>query len=273
MPKVKRHAAPDPSFADEDVSVASVVFGLAMILALIVAAAALMGGSLSQVESRMANTSDAVARSLGVGVSTVRVVGLERDPIVESDVRSAAMIEPGENMFRADPHAIKTRVEATRKVVNVKVHRLWPDQVVIMADPAQPMALHHNGDDWLVIDTLGREMAEASPSDFTHLPRIAGEGAEAAAFELLVHLDVVPELSSRIVFAERVAARRWDLHLNGGAVAMLPRDGDLGDALATLVELDTALPNVAARTHRIDLRSKARVFVTPVSLPTAGGHA
>lgn len=273
MSKVKRHAHPQPSFADEDVSIASVLFGLAMIVALIVAAAAFMGGSLSQVENRMANTTDAVARSVGIGVATVRVVGLENDPLVESDVRSAAMIEPGENMFRADPHAIRARVEATRKVVNVRVHRLWPDQVVIMADPAEPLALLHTGNGWSVIDTLGRQMPEVSSADFAHLPRIAGVGAETAAIELLVHLDAVPGLAEDILYAERIAERRWDLHLRGGARAMLPRDADMGVALARLAELDAEVPAWAARTRQVDLRSRSQVFVTPVSATRSEGNA
>ncbi|MEO0815971.1 MAG: cell division protein FtsQ/DivIB [Pseudomonadota bacterium] len=273
MSKVKRHASPEPSFADEDVSVTSVVFGLAMIFALIVAAAAFMGGSLSKVESRMANTTDAVARSLGVGVATIRIVGLERDPTLESDVRSAAMIEPGENMLRADPHTIRTRVEATRKVVNVRVHRLWPDQVVIMADPAQPLALFHTGDDWYVIDTLGREMPGVASADFAHLPRIAGDGADSAAFELVVQLDAVPELARNVVFAERVAARRWDLHLRGGARAMLPRDADMGDALVRLAELDTGVPALAVRTARVDLRGDTRIYLAPAIPARRDGSA
>lgn len=273
MPKVKRHAAPEPSFADEDVSIVSVLFGLAMIVALIVAAAAFMGGSLSQVENRMANTTDALARSVGIGVTTVRVVGLERDPLVETDVRSAAMIEPGENMFRADPHAIRARVEATRKVVNVRVHRLWPDQVVIMADPAEPMALLRTSDGWGVIDMLGRQMPEVTPAEVADLPRVAGEDAESAAMELLVHLEPFPELAADLLYAERIASRRWDLHLRGGARAMMPRDGDLGAALARLAALDAQIPALAARTQQVDLRSRSQVFVTPASGPRAEGNA
>ncbi|MEL6955173.1 MAG: FtsQ-type POTRA domain-containing protein [Pseudomonadota bacterium] len=273
MSKVRRHAAPEPSFADEDVSVASVVFGLVMIVALIVAAAALMGGSLSQMESRMANTTDAIARSVGVGVSTVRVVGLERDPVLEADVRSAAMIEPGENMFRADPHVIRARVEATRKVVNVRVHRLWPDQVVIMADPAQPLALFNDGEAWAVIDVLGREMAGASSADHAHLPRITGAAAPEAAFDLIASLGAFPALSDTVIYAERVAQRRWDLHLRGGAVAMLPRDAGLDRALNDLSVLTAETPALTVRTDRLDLRSAGQIYIAPASVPRSEGSA
>ncbi|MEM1105384.1 MAG: cell division protein FtsQ/DivIB [Pseudomonadota bacterium] len=269
MPKVKRHAAPEPSFVDEDVSVSSVVFGLAMIVALIVAAAALMGGSLSKAENRLANTSDGLARSLGVSVSSVRVVGLEHDPVLEADVRAAAMVEPGETMFRADPHRVRARVLGTRQVVNVRVLRLWPDQIVIMADPAEPLALHQRGQDWAVIDTLGQAMAGVDAEDYTHLPRLAGNGAPQAAMELLVHFDQAPELASQVVLAERVDSRRWNLHLDGGSVVLLPRDAGMGGALHTLGRLIRTAPAAAEHAARLDMRDANRAYILPAERPSS----
>lgn len=270
--KAKRHAEPAPSFADEDVSVSSVLFGLVMIAALVVAAAAFMGGSLNKLESRVDNTTDSVARSVGLAVSSVSVIGLDHDPVLKSDVRAAAMVEPGENMFRADPHAIRARVEATRKVVNVRVHRLWPDQIVIMADPAEPMALYHDGEDWAVIDTLGRVMDEA-PQDYAELPRLSGEGADRAALDLVVRLDTVPELRDGILYAERVAERRWNLHLVGGTVALMPRDEDLADALIRLDTLQFEAGIADRGLARVDMRQRGPVYLTPGAQPRQEGQA
>lgn len=272
MSKMNRKAPPEPSFADEDVSVTSVIFGLVMIAAVIVAVAALMGGSISRVEGRLANTTDAAARTVGLAVSEVRVVGLDADPALRRDVRAAAMIEPGENMFRADPHAIRARVEATRKVVNVRVLRLWPDQLVIMADAAQPMALFHDGADWAVVDTLGRVMDGVDPRAHANLPKLAGSGAKYAGLELIVQLDAVPELSGRVRLAERVAERRWNLHMEFGQVAMMPRDVDLGAALDTLLALDSRAHILNMRAASLDLRVAGRVFITP-DAPRTGGNA
>ncbi|MCI4645607.1 MAG: FtsQ-type POTRA domain-containing protein [Hyphomonadaceae bacterium] len=270
--KTKRHAEPAPSFADEDVSVSSVLFGLVMIAALVVAAAAFMGGSLNQLESKVANTTDSMARSVGLAVTSVSVIGLDHDPVLKSDVRAAAMVEPGENMFRADPHAIRARVEATRKVVNVRVHRLWPDQIVVMVDPAEPMALYHDGEDWAVIDTLGRTM-DIAPADYAGLPRLTGTGADAAALDLVVQLDLVPELRDGLLYAERVAERRWNLHMQGGTVALMPRDGALGDALVRLDTLQFQTGIADRGLARVDLRQDGPVYLTPAAHPRQEGQA
>ena len=270
--KPKRHAEPVPSFADEDVSVSSVLFGLVMIAALVVAMAAFMGGSLSQIGSKVDNPTDTMARSVGLAVSSVRVVGLDHDPVLKSDVRAAAMVEPGENMFRADPQAIRARVEATRKVVNVRVHRLWPDQIVIMADPAEPMALYHDGEDWRVIDTLGRTLDDDA-RDHAGLPRLTGEGAPAAALDLVVQLDMVPELAGEIAYAERVAERRWNLHMESGTVALMPRDTELGDALVRLDTLQFRTGLADRGLARLDLRQSGPIYLTPVAQPRQEGNA
>jgi len=85
---------------EEEVRVSSVLFGLAILTALIVAAAAWMGGSLSQVERRVGHMMDSSARSLGLAVQYVSVEGVPED--LAEQIRFAALVEPGENMFRAD---------------------------------------------------------------------------------------------------------------------------------------------------------------------------
>ena len=270
MPKVKRVI--EEVDRREEVSVSSVVFGLVMVAAIIVAGAALMGGSLSRMESQMANATDGLARSVGLGVNSVTVIGLDHDPLLTAEVRGAAMVEPGENMFRADPHRIAERVEATQKVVNVRVHRLWPDQIVIMAEPARPLALHHDGADWHVIDTLGRVMPAEAPHTHAHLPKLSGEGAESAALAFVAAIEAEPELSQRIQLAERVNTRRWDLHMQGGTIVRLPLDAELEPALAELAALDLRTQLTGRRVTAIDMRVPGRLFLKP-NAPVAEGAA
>lgn len=182
VPKRRREPV---TFVDEvtgeEVRVSSVLFGLVMLIAIVVALAAWMGGSMSQIENRFAGFMDDSARMAGVAVNEVAVLGLEQDPALQQEVRDAAMIEPGENMFRADPYIIRRRVESTHKVLNVRVHRLWPDQVVIIADAAEPVALWHDGTEWTVVDGLGRVIPDEHADDHPDLVRIAGHGAPEAA--------------------------------------------------------------------------------------------
>jgi cell division protein FtsQ len=185
----------------EEVRVSSVIFGIVMLVAILVATAAWMGGSLSQIGSRFGGFVDDGARVVGLDVKDVAVMGLEDNPVLADEVRAAAMIEPGENMFRADPHLIRSRVEATHKVLNVRVHRLWPGQVVILADAAEPVALWHDGRQWQVVDGLGRVLPGARAEDHPELLRLAGKGAPEAAPLLTAALAAAPDINTRVAVA------------------------------------------------------------------------
>ena len=280
MPKVTRNktvpkkAAPrrrpavivDEVTGDE-VRVSSVIFGFVMLVSIVVATAAWMGGSLSQVENRFASFMDDTARMTGVAVNDVSVIGLEQDPGLAQDIRAAAMIEPGENMFRADPHLIRRRVEGTHKVLNVRVHRLWPDQIVIIADAAEPVALWHDGKAWTVVDGLGRIIPDARPDDHKQLVRLAGRGAPEAAPALVRALKSEPDVSPRIAIATRINDRRWDMRLVSGATVRMPEDQDLAPAMDRLSTLQVRTALMQRPLETIDLRNKGRVYLAPVNKP------
>ena len=222
-----------------------------------------MGGSLSQIETRFGGFLDDTARMAGVSVNDVSVLGLEQNPALADDVRAAAMIEPGENMFRADPQLIRRRVESTRKVLNVRVHRLWPGQIVIIADAAEPVALWHDGKDWTVVDGLGRILPDANSTDFKTLVRLAGQGAPSAAPALVKALKDAPDVSTRLAIATRIADRRWDVRLVNGATVRLPEDDAMEGALARLTKLQTRTALMQRPVTMIDLRNKGRVYLSP----------
>lgn len=280
MPKVVRNkTVPSKSsrrrepakFVDEvtgeEVRLSSVLFGFVMLIAILVATAAWMGGSMSQVENRFASFMDDTARMAGVSVNDVSVLGLELDPALADEVRAAAMIEPGENMFRADPYVIQHRVEATRKVLNVRVHRLWPDQIVIIADAAKPVALWHDGADWQVVDGLGRVIPDAHPEDYKRLVRLAGRGAPKAAPQLAAALAAVPDVTPGVAIATRVNDRRWDLRLVSGATVRLPEDNGLAPALDRLATLQVRTALMDRPVKAIDLRNQGRIYLDPVNTP------
>lgn len=246
---------------EEEVRVSSVIFGLMMVTALIVAAAAWMGGSLSKMEMRFANTVDGAARTVGLSVENVSVVGVEGE--LADAVRLAAMIEPGENMFRANPHLIKRRVESTRRVVNVSVYRLWPDHIQIYAYPAEPIALWSDGKSWAVVDGLGRQMTGVNAEPYARLPKLTGRGGDAAAPKLAAALASVPHLKARLHLAARIEDRRWTLTFNNGVTAHLPLDEDLPSALQRLSALQSRSAILDRPVTSLDLRLPGRMFIQP----------
>ena len=272
----------DNAYSGEQVRASSVVFGLVVIAALIVASAAWMGGSMSVVERRAGGVMDAGARMLGLSVEQVRVVGLEHAPDIEQSVRAAVMVEPGENMFRADPHKVRQRVEAAGRVVNVRVHRLWPDTLLVMADPARPVALWYGPEGWRTVDGAGRPGADllttASP-ELAALLRIEGEAAAQALPELLAALDAAPSVASRMTSAVRISGRRWSLRLGSGVVVRLPDDARMAETLVALEEMQGRTDFLNGTFRVVDARaavqgdreggSKPQFFLMPRAARTA----
>ncbi len=255
----------------EEVRVSSVIFGVVMLVAILVAIAAWMGGSLSQVGTRFGGFMDDSARLAGIDVEEVVVLGLQDNPALEDEVRAAAMIEPGENMFRADPHLIKSRVEGTHKVLNVRVHRLWPGNVVILADAAEPVALWHDGRQWKVVDGLGRLLPGARAEDHPDLLRLAGVGAPEAAPQLAAALASAHDINGRVAVATRIGERRWDMRFVNGVTVRLPEDEALEPAIERLAKLQVRTALTQRPLEMIDLRSSGRVYLrlseTPATPP------
>ncbi|MCR9224294.1 MAG: cell division protein FtsQ/DivIB [Hyphomonas sp.] len=264
MPRAKsKKKAPEPEVYLERTQISSVVFGLVMVVAMIVAGAAMLGGSLSQMGQRWGSAMDGASRSVGLSVDTVEVIGLEHVPAVARQIKASAMVEPGENMFRADPHLIQRRVEETRLVTNVRVFRLWPDTVMIYADAAEPMALWNDGQTWTVVDNMGQLMPKARPQDHADLIKTVGVGGPAAVPALDKALLVMPGLRQEIDHARRVAGRRWDLVLKSGALVKLPNDESITPSVLSFARLDEAGELTRRPLKEIDLRVTGRVFLTP----------
>jgi len=253
----------------EEVRVSSIIFGIVMLVAILVATAAWMGGSMSQIGARFGGFVDDTSRLVGVDVKDVSVLGLENNPALADEIRAAAMIEPGENMFRADPHLIQRRVEATNKVLNVRVHRLWPGQIVILADAADPVALWHDGRQWQVVDGLGRLLPGSRAEDHPGLLRLAGQGAPEAAPQLAAALAASPDINGRVAVATRIGARRWDMRFINGVTVRLPEDTGLEPAIERLAKLQVRTALTQRPLEMIDLRSRGRVYLRLAEMPEA----
>jgi cell division protein FtsQ len=244
-----------------------------MLVAILVATAAWMGGSMSQIGGRFGGFMDDTSRLVGIDVKDVSVLGLEDNPALAEEVRAAAMIEPGENMFRADPHLIQRRVEGTSKVLNVRVHRLWPGQIVILADAADPLALWHDGRQWQVVDGLGRLLPGARAEDHPGLLRLAGKDAPEAAPQLVAALAASPDINGRVAVATRIGTRRWDMRFINGVTVRLPEDPGLEPAIERLAKLQVRTALTQRPLEMIDLRSKGRVYLRLAEAPVAEAAA
>lgn len=266
MPKIKgsRQKEAEIQSAYPDNQLTSIIYGLVMVVAIIVAGAALLGGSMGQVGQRWSAGVDGFAKATGLSLKNVELIGLEHVPDVARQVRIAVMIEPGENMFRADPYNIKRRVEATQLVQKVSVHRLWPDTVMIYATSVEPIALWHNDGDTVLVDSLGRPVPHASGSvSAPSLLQAFGTDAINHVPALVAALSEAPNVRPQIDYARRVSSRRWDLILKSGAIVQLPGDEAMPAAITRLARLEAQSALSRRPLTKIDLRLAQAVYLKP----------
>lgn len=291
MPKVKRPRIKSPERdedenlpavipdVDDDVDywwlhvrqkVATYAFGTIICVAAMIALAAWMGGSLGAFGERMSRGVDVIAQNAGLSITKIEVVGL--DPLVEERAREVAGIHIGGNMLSADPYKLRRRVEELDAVAGVSVHRFWPDQVTIIAETREPLALWQDDGDWRVIDQSGRTFARANPDDYLELPKVIGPNAAGAAAGLVTLISDFPELSSRMDRAYRVSGRRWDIRFKGDVSVAMPEDDRLREAMASLNLLHVRNGVLDMPVTRIDARDPERFAIRPApGGPDSGG--
>ncbi len=250
--------------------VATYALGSLVCVAAMITLAAWMGGSLGAFGHRLQTGTDKIVQMAGFSIDDIEIVGL--DPIVEERARELAEVHIGGNMFTADPYKIRDRVESLEAVAGVSVHRFWPDQITIIAETREPMALWQHDGEWRVIDQRGRSFAQVDPQDYMHLPRLFGEEGDRAAAGLLTLMSDFPELSTRMKSAQRIGGRRWDVRFDGGMNVVLPPDDRLKGALAALNLLQARNRVLEMAVTRIDARDPERFAIRPApGGPSSGG--
>lgn len=291
MPKVKRPRIKSPE-RDEDEYLPAVIreddgevdywwlhmrqklatyaFGTVVCVAAMITLAAWMGGSLGAFGQRLSNGVDVIAQKAGLSIRKIDIVGL--DPMVEERAREVADVHLGDNMLSADPYKIRRKVEALDAVAGVSVHRFWPDQVTIIAETREPLALWQDDGEWRVIDQAGRTFARANPDDYMDLPQVIGRDAAGAAAGLITLISDFPELYTRMDSAYRISGRRWDVRFKGGVSVALPEDGELREALAALNLLHVRNGVLDMPITRIDARDAESFAIRPApGGPDSGG--
>ncbi|RIJ21411.1 hypothetical protein D1224_13950 [Henriciella barbarensis] len=268
----KRAPAPvpvEPARAD----LTSVLTGFVMVVALIVAGAALLGGSMSKVGDGVGNAFDSAATGLGFSVEDVQITGLGTDVRRASLVQQMSGVAPGDNMFRADPHEIRRQVLATGQVTSAHVYRLWPNQILINASPAKASAIWFDGESQQVVDSTGQIMEGLSARDYSELVLLTGVDAPQGVPTLLQFLARATTVRDRVSYAERVSRRRWDVKLRDGLLIRLPADASVMRATDELIALENATDLSQRSLARIDLRVAGRTFLEPLDEQGASGTA
>jgi cell division protein FtsQ len=191
----------------------------------------------------------------GLGLQQVTIAGHRYTS--DSDIYAALDLDSARTLLSFDPRAAKIRIEQLPWVEKATIERIAPDAVDVLIAERAPFALWRDGGRHWLIDRRGRQLQPAPADVLPHLPRVSGDGAPGEAAALTQLLAAYPAISRKIEVAERVAGRRWRLHMAGGSRVELPAEGAL-EALGRLARLyELGLGGAT----RIDLRVASRILI------------
>ncbi len=175
----------------------------------------------------------------------------------DRDILAALGLEQARTLLSFDVRGAQARLELLPWIERASIDRVVPDGVdVRLAERSAAAVLRAGEKSWL-IDRAGRKLEAVSADAMPELLRVSGSGAAQEAAALSAVLARFPQIARRVELAERVGARRWTLHLAGGASAELPAGGG-SEALARLARvLEAGLGNAGS----IDLRVSARTLL------------
>jgi len=225
-------------------------------VAFLVAAAvygAMLGGHLEHWRTSITARIESAMLASGFGIGDVVVQGRVHTP--PAHVQEALQTSQAQTIFGFDTRAARHRLEDIGWIRSARVMRLWPSTLVVELKEREPFARWRIRGHTLLIDRNGELLGPATPA-FNALPVISGEGADADAAQLMMTLKSQTGISDKVVLAERIERRRWDLVMADGLRVLLPAENVAG----ALRLLDRLLKGVMPDGVRgVDLRVSGRI--------------
>lgn len=253
-------AGAEPAFVAGKSRLRTLLLPIAVFLAVVVYTAAQT--RLGAVARAYLPEPDAIARNVGLGIDQVSLVGHRFT--TDGEVFDALDLGNVRSFLRFDAKAAKARVERLPWVATAELTRVYPSRLDIRIAERSAFAIWTRGDRQYLIDATGRTLSPVAGSSLPNLPRVAGEGAASQAKAIFDMLADHPGVAGRVVEAERVGERRWDLKLKDAVTLRLPPEGEAHvlkeiDASAELSRLVTTANTM------IDFRVAGRAAVRTLS--------
>ena len=216
----------------------------------------------SDVADLVIEKADQTARylMLAAGLTVQEIVITGRRETGRNEIAQALAVDRGDIIFKVEPKAARSRVEALGWVRSASVRRQFPRTLLVNIVERSPFALWQRDGRASLIDRDGAVISEQGLERFGQLPVIVGEDAPEHVGTLASVLARQPTLFHRIEAATRISGRRWDVRLTGGLDVSLPEHGieEAWDLLAALVREHRLLERDIVG---IDLRVKDRLTV------------
>ena len=208
----------------------------------------------AQAEARVA----AAGAQLDLTVQSVQVVGRERADA--QAILAALGVKRGTPILGVDIDAAKARLDAVPWVRSASIERLLPDTLFVRLDERAPLALWQHGGKFDLVDQDGNVILGANVADYPSLPQVVGDGAAAAAPDLIALLNSEPALQRRVTASVRVSGRRWNIDFDNGVEVALPEEGAV-NAWHRLAALDRSDRLLERDVQAIDMRLPDRLVL------------
>lgn len=200
----------------------------------------------------------AFTAELGLRINRVTVEGRKETP---SEVLIGAVEhEAGDPILTVDAEAMRTRLEALPWVRAAMVERRLPGEIRLTIEERVPLALWQRDGRYHLVDRYGATMPVADVSRYAGMIVLTGPDAPAHAKALLDLLALEPDLGARVIAAQRVGARRWNLRLDNGVDIRLPEE-EAAAAWRTLADMERDEGLIDRDLVMIDLRTPDRLVV------------
>lgn len=160
--------------------------------------------------------------SMGLTVERVMVEGRHDTP--PELLISTIEVTAGDPILAVDPEALRLRLEDLPWIHSATVERRLPGEIRLTIVEREPIALWQRDGRYHLIDRYGDSLPITETGKYTGMIVLTGEDAPAQAQALLDLLALEPELATRVVAAQRVGARRWNLQFDNGVDVRLPEE-------------------------------------------------
>lgn len=230
-------------------------------LALTIAYGVMAGGHLDDPRNPLYGLPGQIAGFFGYAAQEIHISGLERQRA--ETVLKAIGVTPDGPLFGFNPQRAKKLLEHIDWVEHATLRRVHPNRLEIELVERVPFAIWQRDGARYVIDKTGGALSTLDAKDYDDLLVVTGEGAQAAAVDLVNHMEGHAALMSRVRAAARVGHRRWTLYLDNGLRIALA-ENDIAGSLVRLMDLVNR-DNVFERAvGMIDLRSPERIVFVPL---------
>ncbi|MEL1249534.1 cell division protein FtsQ/DivIB [Aurantiacibacter gilvus] len=225
---------------------------------------ALVGlGWLAQVSGATAVASDRfahMASNAGFKLQRIKVLGTDR--MNDNAIYERAFGQRDLAMTRVDTVGLRDDLMTLPWVRDARVSRQLPDSLVVDIIEREPHAVLRRADRLMLIDPTGVELEPISQADAAEYLQIEGPGAQSQVEALDRLLDAAPALKSRVVGAEWVGNRRWNITFETDQQLALP-DGEerAAAALISFAQADGVHRLIGGEVVAFDMRNPPRMYM------------